>query len=309
MRSVSRFLLLGLALGHILPTASAQSEQKIVFDLGCKLSDLYVMDSSGSNARRVTREAESGRDAAQPVWVPGGRQIAFTLITITNGRHRSDVYVVNPDGTGLRSLTQTAGQASSWHPTWSPDGSKVAFQSDRDGKTELYTMNADGSGLRRLTDTPGTGRYAGQPAWSPDGQQIAFDSNHSGREEIYLFDVKTSHVRALTETPNGKESWNADWSPDGRSIVFGSNRDGDDEIYTTHADGSNVRRLNIKAYRPRWSPDGKRLIYMSETGETRLQIFTAAPDGSDISRLTNSKCASRHPDWCCRPLAASSPHP
>ena len=280
-------------------------KQQVVFDLRCDGSpDLYVMDSSGANARRLTHESDRGRTAAQPVWAPDGEKIAFTLLT--DMPHRAEVYVVNSDGSGLAPLTQTSG-AASWHPTWSPDGRRLIFESNRDeNTTDLYMMNADGTGLRRLTHTRSKNSDFGQPAWSPDGGQVAFDSYANGPEEIFVMDLQTMKVHVLTQTLGGKESWNAAWSPDGGRIVFGSNRDGADEVYTMNASGGDVRRLHIKGYRPRWSPDGKRLVYMAEDDAHELQIFTAAADGSDVRRLTQGKCEARHPDWCCRPLASSS---
>ena len=281
------------------------SKQQIVFDLKCDGSpDLYAMDPSGANVRRVTHESDRGRIAAQASWAPGGKKIAFTLLT--DMPHESEVYVVNADGSGLAPLTQTAG-GSSWHSTWSPDGRRLIFESNRDqNTTDLYMINVDGTGLRRLTHMRSKNSDFGQPAWSPDGGQVAFDSYANGPEEIFVMDLQSMKVRALTKTPGGKESWNAAWSPDGQRIVFGSNRDGADEIYTMNARGRDVHRLHLKGYRPRWSPDGQRLVYMAEDDAHKLQIFTAKSDGSDVHELTQGMCEARHPDWCCRLFASSS---
>ena len=68
-------------------------------------------------------------------------------------------------------------------PSWSPDGQRIAFDSNRDGDWELYVMNADGSEVRKLTQNDGSDYY---PAWSPDGQRIAFQSDRDGDFEIYV---------------------------------------------------------------------------------------------------------------------------
>ncbi|MGB9723151.1 MAG: TolB family protein, partial [Chloroflexia bacterium] len=72
------------------------------------------------------------------------------------------IYVMNADGSGVTRLTNHP--AGDKHPAWSPDGKKIAFQSERSGGTDIYVMNADGSGVTRLTNHPA---YDGEPSWSP----------------------------------------------------------------------------------------------------------------------------------------------
>src|SRR6266571_2576425 len=90
-----------------------------------------------------------------------------------------EIYVIRADGRGQGRLTRS--RAKEIAPAGSPDGRRIAFASDRDGKLELYVMNADGSGQRRLTRSAANAF----PAWSPDGRKIAFVSDRDGNLELY----------------------------------------------------------------------------------------------------------------------------
>lgn len=102
-------------------------------------------------------------------------------------------------------------------PAWSPDGSKIAFMSDRDGgDIEIYVMNADGSHQMRLTHAPGRDAH---PSWSRDGAQIYFQSpREGGREQVYVMDADGANQRRLTH--NIQFSGVPLSSPDGRRIRF-----------------------------------------------------------------------------------------
>lgn len=95
---------------------------------------------------------------------------------------------MNANGTDQTRLTSDPGKDG--FPVWSPDGSRIAFQSDRDGNFEVYVMDADGSNVVRLTDDPAGDGF---PDWSPDGSQIAFASNRDGNFEIYVMDAEIEY--------------------------------------------------------------------------------------------------------------------
>ena len=142
------------------------------------------------------------------------------------------------DGSNLVQLTDDSGGGEL--PSWSPDGSHIAFVSERDGDADIYVMDAQGVSIVQLTYDPTTDEL---PAWSPDSSRIAFASDRGGDSDIYVMDADGSNVVQLTHDPEYDSA--PAWSPDGDRIAFHSYRDGDADIYVMNADGSNVVQLTL----------------------------------------------------------------
>jgi TolB protein len=245
-------------------------------------SQVYVMNSDGTNERRVTSLTGGGLN---PFWSPTGDKIVFTSWRDVY----NELYIVNSDGTGEAALTTSA---NSWndYPAWSPDGSKIAFVSYRTGKAQIYTMNADGSSQTRLTyaTTPyNTGTLTFEaPSWSPDGNFIVCETSwfHIGggiddAGGLYLFSVSDGTYTQLTHSGDDHD---AVWSPDGSKIAFwrtssGSTDYGD--IYVMNSDGSNQTRL-AQGVNPSWSPDGSQIAFVSERDGEGGRLWVINSDGS-----------------------------
>ena len=171
-------------------------------------------------------------------------------------------------------------------PRWSPDGTRIAFYSDRDGDYELYLMNADGSGVAKLTedDVP-----EGRPSFSPDGAQLAFAAGEGEQAEIWTIGVDGANLTQLTQ--NGQQDSAPSWSPDGTQIAF-SRFDGTDyELWTMAADGSGELQLTDNTANddaPSWSPDGSLIVFASNRQNANYDIWTMAADGSSSARLATA---------------------
>jgi Tol biopolymer transport system component/agmatine/peptidylarginine deiminase len=193
-----------------------------------------------------------------------------------------DIYSMNADGSGQTSLTSDP--EDDFAPAWSPDGSKIAFYTFRNGSAEVWVMNANGSGQAGLTNQATAPNS--QPAWSPDGAKIVFVSRRNGNDEIYTMNANgTSPTRLTNNTASEEEPA---FSPDGTKIAFVSDRDGNREIYTMNADGTSQTRLTNDAaddYAPNWSPNGLQITFTSiRDGNT--EIYRMSFGGGAQTRLT-----------------------
>jgi Tol biopolymer transport system component len=227
---------------------------------GCCTSgsfDVYGVDTDGSDLHILTG---SGFRDTSPAWSPDGGTIAF----VSNRDGNFDIYLMNADGSNVRNLTNnTANNCGCFgpfelfaQPSFSPDGTKVAFSSDVDDRgrnLDVYVINVDGTGLTRLTTNAAVD---GEPDWSPNGRRIAFESDRDGDFEIFTMRVDGSGVKKVTSNPD--LDIDPDWSPDGSMFAFVSDRDGGNvEIYVMKADGSGQTRITDDPAvdeRPDWRP-------------------------------------------------------
>jgi Tol biopolymer transport system component len=189
-----------------------------------------------------TREAKGGPwGAAGPVGPgPGaGPQGGGVQGPLSIPLPHADIWRVsaNAEGSPVK-MTDSAGDDRA--PVYSPDGSRILFDSTRDGNTEIYIMNADGSNQRRLTDDDGEDWGA---SWSPDGSQIAFNSDRTGAMEIYLMAADGTGVTRLTTDELSDAS--PSWSPDGSRIAYIRNdRLGAGQVWSMNPDGTDQRNLS-----------------------------------------------------------------
>jgi Tol biopolymer transport system component/DNA-binding winged helix-turn-helix (wHTH) protein len=158
----------------------------------------------------------------------------------------------------LISSTRRDGQ-----PQYSPDGQRIAFESDRSGHEEIWVCHADGSNPVQLTHFETA--WAGAPRWSPDGKEIAFAANAAGSWDIYVIRSQGGSPRHFT-SGNADESWPS-WSHDGQWIYYFSNRTGEGQIWKMRTTGGpEVQVTKNGGYYSFESPDGAYLYYATERG-------------------------------------------
>jgi Tol biopolymer transport system component len=232
---------------------------------GENYNDIYVMNSDGTSQTRLiratdTRDFEVGFES--PIWSPDGEKIAFmrtTRVDFVNSSSSSAVtatgpsglYVMKPDGTGLKKLSKEMPYAQS--PLWSPEGKEIAFSGAGEKK---YIVNADGTELRELM--PNVQDHISSYSWSPNGEKIAFAAVHyRGELDIDEIDADGTGQTNLTSTKTIIEV-EPSWSPDGKQIAF-TRADAeeffvDQDVYVMNADGTGRTRLANNASSPSFAP-------------------------------------------------------
>jgi Tol biopolymer transport system component len=203
-----------------------------------------------------------------------------------------EVYAITAAGGAPSNLSNDPGNDDS-DPSWSADGGKIVFSTDRDLNDELYRMNADGSGQTRLTNTSA---FETVPVWSPDGAKIAYTRDDGTFNlEIYAVNADGSAQTDLSNNPSLDTS--PAWSPDGSKIAFTTTRDGNSEIYTMNVDGSGQTRLTDNPATdsgPDWAANGQKIVFASSRDGNR-EIYVMNGDGSGQTRLTTNSASDLSP--------------
>jgi Tol biopolymer transport system component len=219
-------------------------------------NDIYIMNVDGTNVSQLTN---SDRFEQHPYISPDGKKILFEARVVSTGMsYISQLFTMNIDGTGETQLTNFSNGTNflSISGSWSPDGTKIVFHSDKDNPNRLgiYVMNADGSAITRLTT--GTSNIEYNPSFSPNGTKILFTarvfdpvSTQHKMPQIFTINSDGTGTTQLTNFTNSSNMYNIvdlSWSPDGSKIAFISSKDdpyGPAEMYTMNADGTNMKRL------------------------------------------------------------------
>jgi TolB protein len=247
---------------------------------------------------------------------PPGR-IAFTL----DRDGFTSLYTIRPDGKGLRRLTAPhvlSGTGGDSGPAWAPDGKHIVYARDlpRYGAdhVELYVIRSDGNFPRRVSANP---YYDLMPSWSPDGKRIAYVhvTSFGGSLNAGIASVRRDG-RTFERLTSGPTDVTPDFSPDGSTIVFArlpslGASPAQAQLYLVDSDGGGVRPVGstpILGWDPAWSPDGKRIAFVSfrdgnghncESGEcvANGELYVVGSDGTGLTRLTHNPADDEHPTW------------
>jgi len=246
---------------------------------------IYLMDADGSGQVKLASPPEERKMVGGISVSPDGKKIAFHAIDASK---KVDIWVMDVDGENQKRLTPGRNAAN---PTWSPDGSRIAFESGIPPRTDIYVMNADGTNVVNLTNNLADNQ---QPSWSPDGKKIIFSAKKKrtrirNLRNLYVVHLEKERIFRLTKnTKRGQRSRQATWSPDGRYIAYIYNS----ALFVVGENGKNPRRLAGSALQPVWSPDGTKIAFVS-----RDDIYAVDASGKILTKLTHNNKRDSEPSW------------
>ena len=273
---------------------------RIVFSRHVGNSDIYTIRPDGTGLVRMTDEPSR---EYSPGWSPDGWQVIFGS---TSG-NRSEIFVVSAQGGEAVALTHSSAHKPDL--AWSPDGSRIGFtQLDGLNQGDIFVMEApDDTGASAVGATNLTQHQANECCldWAPDGQRLLFLSSRSGQGGAPVLEgsaqrQQTSLLLARAD-PGGDPPALSDVVRPLTTVVPEQPRD----IYVINRDGSELVRLTNGAGREKhatWSPDGKRIAFVSDRdGNDEIYVLAIddGPDAGDVelSRLTDSPEDEWHPTW------------
>lgn len=267
---------------------------------------VHVVNADGSGRRRVSW-ANAG-DAGSPVWSADGRKLAYVhsyFVWDAQGNRSTkwQLRVIGVDGTDRIVFSRDDGRYIRF-PSWSPNGTTLAFQMDGGGTPQIFTVNIDGGGLTRVTNNA----FANSPAWSPDGTKIAF----SDGRDIFTVAPDGSGVQRLTQAPadNNRTFSGPVWHPGGNRLAVvvqeWVKKSEDPEVWHQYfsvgqvsAAGGTMGTLvprsdTFNTLSPAYSPDGAFLAYTKRTHEQANDVLVMRlGDGQLVSTIG----AAYSPDW------------
>jgi WD40 repeat protein len=229
------------------------------------------------------------------------------LVAFDSGGH---IFVASPDGRDVRQLT--SGDATDIQPTWSPNGTRIAYQSlDRASKTvRLILMDPDGRAADVVGTAPAISGLSGsgigwfRVAWSPDSRRLAYTALVAGASQVMIVDADGGNLRPVGDP--ALEGQDPTWSPNGTEIAFRGGRFEDDiGIYAMHPDGSSIRRLTPQGgvagptdYRvPVWSPRGDLIAYTRTLASGRSHVFLVGAAGGPERDVSAGPDDAWAPAW------------
>jgi Tol biopolymer transport system component len=257
--------------------------REIIFSSGVIGSDSSLWKVPASGAGEPEQLQFSDRQVSCPTISRSGNRLAYQ-----QGVSDNNIWRLSLPGPGVAAAPPARFIASTRHDgtaQYSPDGKRIAFESQSSGVHSIWVSDADGSSAVDLL--PGVGASSGTPRWSPDGQRIAFDSNIEGNHGIYA--IRASGGKPIRLTSESRNDEAPSWSRDGKWVYFASSRTGRYEVWKVSAGGGEAVQVTRNGGgTPSESPDGKSIYYTKGALTTPTGLWKMPVSGAEEVRVLRS---------------------
>jgi Tol biopolymer transport system component/DNA-binding winged helix-turn-helix (wHTH) protein len=253
--------------------------KRIIFSSGraTSLGNIWSLALDGSDPTAITTPLTH---TSSPAVSPTGHRLAYV-----NSPNHVSIGRLPLDG-HRRAQPFIASNFFDASAAYSPDGSHIAFRSDRSGTNEIWVCGADGSDPRRVTHF--NGPMTGSPRWSPDGRSIAFDSRGRGRADIYMMPLDSERPVRITDSDStGADNVVPSWSHDAKAIYYSSDRTGSWQIWKHSLDtGVDEQITTNGGFNAVEASDGSALFYVGNMAQTEIRRLALQSAPSDVALVS-----------------------